>query len=119
MNYLKQIKGFYLRRRLFPLSCSAITLYYLLLEQFNLVGFPQTMSIPLGRLASEANLGRTAICRARAELVANGYLELKTAPCRMKCASYTILSIDPEQYLTSHIDIPSCGLLSEPSGGAR
>ncbi len=119
MNYLKQIKGFHLRRRLYPLSCSAITLYYLLLEQFNLVGFPMTMSIPLARLASEANLGKTAICRARAELVAKGYLELKESQSPMKCAGYSIIVIEPEQYLTTPLAASPRGLLPETAGGTR
>ena len=98
MNYLKQIKGFYLRRRLHPLTSSAITLYYLLLEQFNLVGFPQYMSIPLSRLMGESNLGKTAVCRARAELVASGYLNVKTSYYRTKSAVYSIVTIDPDEF---------------------
>lgn len=121
MNYLKQIKGFYLRRRLYPLSCSAITLYYLLLEQFNLVGFPEVLSIPLGRLSSEASLGKTAICRARSELVAQGYLKLLEAPYRMRCAKYSLIALDPNQYHTPICELPLApkGLLPAVTGGAR
>ncbi len=100
MNYLKQLKGFYLRRRLYPLSSSAIALYYMLLEQFNLVGFPKYMSIPLSRLVGESNLGKTSICRARAELVEGGYLNVKMSLYRSQSAVYSIIAIDPDEYLS-------------------
>lgn len=106
MNYLKQIKGFYLRRRLCPISSSAITLYYLLLEQFNLVGFPESLTIPLARLASEANLGKTALCRARSELVKQGYLRLEPSESRSRCARYSLVILDPGQYITLDCEEP-------------
>ncbi len=121
MNYLRQIKGFYLRRRLFPLSSSAITLYYLLLEQFNLVGFPQFMRIPLSRLMSETNLGKTAVCRARMELVRQKYLDCEKSECRSQSARYSIITIDPDEYLNKpeRYEATPAGLLPKASGGAK
>ncbi len=76
MNYLDQIKGFYMKRQLSPLSSGAITLYYLLLEQFNMADFPKAMEIPMKKLATRTGLRKNVLRKARRELVKNGYLTL-------------------------------------------
>lgn len=53
MNYILQLNGFRLRRRLCPIPMSAIALYYVILENFNQVGFPDSLEIPIGILAGE------------------------------------------------------------------
>ena len=90
MNYLKQIHGFSLRRRLEPLSASAIALYYVLLEIFNSVGFPTELSLPLGRLTAECSLGKTALSRARGELVSRGYVSVRKSGTHARSAVYAI-----------------------------
>ena len=95
MNYIKQIYGFSLRRRLYPISASAIALYYVLLEIFNSVGFPSELSLPLGRLTSEASLGKSAVCRARRELISRGYITVRESITSSRSAVYSICEIEP------------------------
>ena len=94
MNYLKQIHGFCLRRKLEPLSASAIALYYVLLKIFNSVGFPLELSLPLGRLTAECSLGKTALYRARGELVSHGYISVRKSATYARSAVYAILPIE-------------------------
>ncbi len=95
MNYIKQIYGFSLRRRLEPLSASAIALYYVLLEIFNSVGFPDELSLPLGRLTAESSLGKTALYRARGELTSRGYISVRKSSASLHSAIYAICPIEP------------------------
>ena len=97
MNYLKQIHGFCLRRRLEPLSASAIALYYVLLEIFNSVGFPDELSLPLGRLSAECSLGKTALYRARDELAARGYISVRKSVTSARSAVYAICAIEASE----------------------
>lgn len=100
MNYLKQIHGFSLRRKLVPLSASAIALYYVLLEIFNSVGFPTELSLPHGRLSAECALGKTALYRARGELVSSGYISVRGSVTSARSAVYAICTIEPSDIYT-------------------
>lgn len=95
MNYLKQIYGFSLRRRLHPISASAISLYYVLLEIFNSVGFPGELTLAHGRLAAETALGKTAFYRARGELIQKGYISVQKSITSARCSVYAIAQIEP------------------------
>ena len=95
MNYLKQIYGFSLRRRLHPISASAISLYYVLLEIFNSVGFPDELTLAHGRLAAETALGKSSFYRARGELIQKGYISVQKSITSARCAVYKISPIEP------------------------
>ena len=64
MNYILQLNGFRLRRRLCPIPMSAIALYYVILENFNQVGFPDSLEIPIGILAGELSTCDNTVRRA-------------------------------------------------------
>ncbi len=76
MNYLKQINAFIQKRKLCPISCSSIALYYVILERFNSVRFPLTMPISTRFLASELNVSETTVRNCRRELRDAGYIGL-------------------------------------------
>ncbi len=101
MNYLNQIRGFYLRRKLYPLSSSAKTLYYILLEHFIREGFPYSLKIPIKKLKAESGLGKIIVCRARRELIKKGYLyKIKSESAKIS-AVYGIITIDPSILLST------------------
>lgn len=74
MNYILQINGFRLLRKLRPIRASSITLYYVLLENFNQVGFPDSLEIPIATLSGESSLSVTTVRQAREELLHKGYI---------------------------------------------
>ena len=75
MNYLKQIREFSIRRKLFPLRATSIAMYYVLLEHFNQARFPPAMPIRTSMLAGELGVTETTIRNCRQELTSKGYLE--------------------------------------------
>jgi len=93
MNYLKQINEFHQRRKLYPLSGMAIALYYILLERFNQVRFPEAMPISTIFLASELSVSSTTIRNCREELVRSGYI---SCSCRGKTCTYVIIEMNSE-----------------------
>lgn len=103
MNYTEHLKGFYLRRQVKSISYNALTLYYLLTEQFNSCGFPRTMPIPVSKLAKESGLTRRQIIKARQELIDKGYIKIVPVPCR-KSSLFDIPTLITEQ--TGDKDIP-------------
>ena len=98
MKYEKQIKGFFQRRRMFPISLTAMLVYYLLLEQFTVANFPKEMMIPIDRLTRELDLPEPAIAEARCELVQKGYLAAQKLPDRLGSTVFTLMSLDPSEY---------------------
>lgn len=94
MNYILQLNGFRLRRRLCPLKPMAIALYYVILENFNQVGFPDSLEIPIGILSGELSTCENTIRRARQELFDSGYIYYEIG--RQKRASiYRLIDLDP------------------------
>lgn len=94
MNYILQLNGFRLRRRLCPITPMAIALYYVILENFNQVGFPDSLEIPIGILTGELSTCANTIRRARQELFDNGYIFYDVG--RQKHASiYHLIDLDP------------------------
>ena len=86
MNYILQLNGFRLRRRLCPIPMSAIALYYVILENFNQVGFPDSLEIPIGILA-----GELSTCDN------NGYIFYESG--RQKhSAIYQLIDLDPRYF---------------------
>ncbi|MBQ8509918.1 MAG: hypothetical protein IJ493_08445 [Clostridia bacterium] len=97
MNYLTQLLGFRLKRKLTPISSSALALYVVLLENFNTLGFPSTLCLPNTLLAAEAHIGKTTVNRARAELVDQGYIHY--TPGQIHSAGiYQLIELDPHQF---------------------
>ena len=74
MNYLKQIRDFSSRRRLFPLRATSIAMYYVLLEHFNQARFPPAMPVPSAILAGELGVTEATIRICRQELLQKGYI---------------------------------------------
>lgn len=100
MNYLKQIRDFSDRRRLFPLRATSIAMYYVLLEHFNQSRFPPAMPIPAAILAGELGVTEATIRNCRRELLAKGYIGLTSGG---RNAEYRILPIGC-QYPTGSLD---------------
>lgn len=98
MNYSKQLKGFFLRRRFHPVSLTAILYYYMLFDYFEAAGFPSQMSIPMAALVRELDMPRRTVIRARDELVKKGYLVRLTQNGKKKSVSYAIVPLSPEDY---------------------
>ncbi|MCI6841658.1 MAG: hypothetical protein MR889_05985 [Clostridiales bacterium] len=97
MNYILQLNGFRLRRRLCPIPMSAIALYYVILENFNQVGFPDSLEIPIGILAGELSTCDNTVRRARQELFDNGYIFYESG--RQKhSAIYQLIDLDPRYF---------------------
>ena len=94
MNYLLQILGFRLKRKLCPLSSSAISLYYILLENFNQVGFPSELPIPLGVLSGEASMSENTVRTARRELAESGFINFRAGSTN-RAAVYSLIELDP------------------------
>lgn len=98
MNYILQINGFRLLRKLRPIRASSIVLYYVLLENFNQVGFPETLEIPIATLSGESSLSLTTVRQARDELSRKGYI-LFTKGSSYTPSKYKLLELDSRMVL--------------------
>ncbi len=113
LNYLSQIIGFQLKRKLCPLTTSAIALYYVLLEDFNSAGFPDKMPICAAMLAAECGFSETTLRRARGELVACGLLNFKSGG-RENYSVYALIPLSPREMLFRNRSKESSFSISEP-----
>ncbi len=99
MNYILQLNGFRLRRKLCPITPTAIALYYVILENFNQVGFPDSLEIPIGILSGELSSCANTIRRARQELFDNGYIYYDIGR-QKRAATYQLVDLDPRFFGT-------------------
>lgn len=97
MNYILQLNGFRLRRKLCPITPTAIALYYVILENFNQVGFPDSLEIPIGILSGELSTSSNTIRRARQVLFDNGYIYYESGR-RKHSAVYQLIDLDPRYF---------------------
>ena len=100
MNYLKQIRDFSSRRRLFPLRASSIAMYYVLLEHFNQARFPPSMPVPSAILAGELGVTEATVRNCRQELLQKGYIGFTPGG---RNAAYRILPLS-YQFSTGYSD---------------
>lgn len=112
MNYLMQILGFRLKRKLHPLTTSAIALYYILLENFNQVGFPTKLSIPIGVLSGETSMSETTVRSARNELMNSGFIIFNKGSVN-RASVYSLIELNPRNDQTVDIPIKNSGNTSE------
>lgn len=94
MNYITQMNGFRLRRKLSPLPSMAIALYYIILENFNQVGFPDTLEIPIGILSGELSVSDNSVRKARQVLFDSGYIYYENGKSK-RAAIYQLVDLDP------------------------
>ncbi len=77
MNYLMQINAFKKRRRLYPISCGSICLYYVLLEYANSLGFPKEFTVANQVIAGLCSMSVPKLQRTRKELIDKNYIRYK------------------------------------------
>ena len=113
MNYLKQIREFSIRRKLFPLRATSIAMYYVLLEHFNQARFPPAMPVPAATLAGELGVTEATIRNCRRELLEKGYIELipdgRNTEYRLVELVYqnTNISLDIQPIVKTSASLPS------------
>jgi hypothetical protein len=77
MNYIKQLKGFRIRRMIEPINTNSICLYFILLEYNNELDFIKWFTAPNSTLQGLTGLHIKTLQRARNELVQKGYINYK------------------------------------------
>jgi hypothetical protein len=78
MNYLIEIKAFYDRLEVKPLSSSAIALWHALLHINNKIGWAEEFSVPVTVLSLKSGLSERSVSNARNELKTKGYIDFKS-----------------------------------------
>jgi hypothetical protein len=78
MNYLLEMKAFYDRLEVKPLSSSAIALWYALMHINNKTGWTEEFSVPVTVLSLKSGLSERSISNARNELKTKGYIDFKS-----------------------------------------
>lgn len=74
MDYIKQMKGFRERRKMYPLSANAVAMYLVLFEEANEQRFPDSFPVSHIRIQEEISLYDREFRRAREELIQEGYI---------------------------------------------
>jgi hypothetical protein len=78
MNYLLEMKAFYDRLEVKPLSSSAIALWYALMHINNKTGWTEEFSVPVTVLSLKSGLSDRSLSNARNELKTKGYIDFKS-----------------------------------------
>lgn len=74
MDFIKQLKGFRIKRLTKPLTANAFALYMALFELSNDLRFPEQFTAPNSVLQASANISLKAVQRARNELIQKEYI---------------------------------------------
>lgn len=78
MNYILEIKAFYDRLEVKPLSSSAIALWHALMHINNKTGWSKEFSVPVTVLSLKSGLSERSVSNARNELKTKGYIDFKS-----------------------------------------
>lgn len=97
MNYLVQINAFKKRRRLYPISCGSICLYYVLLEYANSLGFPKEFTVANQIIAGICSMSMSKMIRSRDELVDKDYIKYTDGKKGISCGKYSIIEYTFEE----------------------
>ena len=77
--------------------CRQSRFSYVILENFNQVGFPDSLEIPIGILAGELSTCDNTVRRARQELFNNGYIFYESGR-QKRSAIYQLIDLDPRYF---------------------
>jgi hypothetical protein len=97
MNYLVEIRLFYDRIEIAPLSSGAMILWHTLMYLMYKAGWPQELAVSIGTLMARSQLERRGVYRARIILRDNGYIEFREQGGN-RSALYKIISQAGLQY---------------------
>lgn len=78
MNYLLEIRAFYDRLEVKPLSASAIALWHALMHTCNKTGWAEEFSVAVTVLSHKSGLSERSVANARNELKTKGYIDFKS-----------------------------------------
>ncbi|MDD2221656.1 MAG: hypothetical protein PHN35_06870 [Clostridia bacterium] len=92
MNYIKQLNGFWLQRRLKPLTGRQADLYYAILQCFNESHWQVSLVIPNLLLMSMCTMAERELLRNRLTLVENGLIEYRSGG-RNSSGKYRIIPL--------------------------
>jgi hypothetical protein len=118
MNYLLEMKAFYDRLEVKPLSSSAIALWYALMHINNKTGWTEEFSVPVTVLSLKSGLSDRSLSNARNELKTKGYIDSKSRSGN-RSAVYKINRLSAkfaDSSSDSSSDTPSDSLSDSTSG---
>ena len=76
-NWISHLNGYRERRKLHPLTSHEITLYFILMEYCNELGWMDWFNASNGVIQGLSGLTRTAFHKARGDLASKGYIKYK------------------------------------------
>lgn len=100
MNYLLEIKAFYDKLEVKPLSPSAIALWHALMHIGNKTGWVEEFSVAVSVLSLKSGLSERSVSNARNELKTKGYIHFRSRSGN-RSALYQMISL-PAYFASNH-----------------
>lgn len=92
MDYFKQIKAFYSRQLINPLTSPDVSLWHALMYQSNALGWPTEFNVPMSTLCIYTGLSTSAVKRSRNNLATGGLIKWHQRKGRAS-ASYSLVAL--------------------------
>lgn len=92
MDYFKQIKAFYSRQLINPLTSPDVSLWHALMFQSNALGWPTEFNVPMSTLCIYTGLSTSAVKRSRNNLATVGLIKWHQRKGRAS-ASYSLVAL--------------------------
>lgn len=113
MDYFKQIKAFYSRQLINPLTSPDVSLWHALMYQSNALGWPTEFNVPMSTLCIYTGLSTSAVKRSRNNLATGGLIKWHQRKGRAS-ASYSLVALYEPQ--SEPQGAPQPAPQSEPQG---